>query len=257
MRSGERAWRISSCAAWAVSDVFRLMRAELYRLRHDRSFWVMLAVVVAANAVVLSGGRQLEEPGRFVLGTIMLKSIVTMMIAGVYGGLFFGRDFEERTFGHPVESGASRGSVLAAKAVVFVAATDVLVLVIPVLAVAACTMANGWGAPFDAGEGLALLGRLGALALLAAAIAMVSILAAVLSRSAGPTIGIAVGLAIAQIPLLNGPTSTQLSNVLPIGAMCHVADGSMLAVHGAGLGILWCAALMGLSLLVVRRVELR
>ena len=217
----------------------------------------MLAIAAGAIAVVLSGGHQLEAPGREALGQVMPRSIVTMIVAGVYGGLFFGRDFEERTFCRPVASGASRWSVLVSKTTVLVVAMDVLMLAFPLLLVVVCTVSNGWGAPFNAGEVLAFLARVGALLLQGAALAMVSALAATCSRAAGPTVGIALGLTIAQIPLLNSPAGAQLSLVLPIGAMCRVADGVLPAGFGALAGAVWCVALTAICLLVVRRAELR
>lgn len=234
-----------------------LVRTEWYRLLRDRSFWIMLVIAAGASAVMLGGGHQLQATGRDALGQIMPKSIVVMMVAGVYGGLFFGRDFEERTFCRPVASGASRWGVLVAKATIFVVAMDALIFAFPLGAVVFCAVSNGWGAPFDTAEALAFLAKTGALSLQGAALAMISVFAAACSRAAGPTIGIALGVTIAQIPLLNGPAGAQLSLALPFGTMCRVADGVLPAGLGALAGALWCVVLMGACLLVVRRAELR
>lgn len=217
----------------------------------------MLAMMMVANLVVLTGGHQLEATGRDVLSKIMVKEIVTIIIAGVYAGLSFGRDFDSRTFSRPIASGSSRAVVLLAKTIVFFVAMDALILAFPVLAVLWCTIINGWGVPFDANEAISFMGVVGALVLLGAAIASVSMLASVFFRSSGPTVGMSVAFALVQMPLLNGAIGQQAAFAFPIGAMVEVSRGSIPSLYGSAIGLLWCAVLIAISYFIIRRAELQ
>ena len=120
----------------------RLLRAELVRYLYDRTFWIALLVIVLANMVVLTEGHQLEAPGREVLGKIMMKSVATMMIVGVYAGLSFGGDFERGTFSYPIRCGWTMGKALLSKILVFVVFMAFAIILFPICAVAWCTLTN-------------------------------------------------------------------------------------------------------------------
>lgn len=235
-----------------------LVRAEFYRLRHDKSFWALLGIVVAAYMLMLTGGHHLEVPGREVLGNIMGgRAAAAVVIASVYGGLYMGRDFEARTFSLPVETGHSRSSVLLSKAIVFFLAFDALVLFFPALAVAWCTIANGWGAPPSPIETISILGVFAALALLGASIAATALVAACCFRTPGPTVGIPVAIALVQLPLLNSSSALPAAHFLPFCATLYVGDGMLSPVYGGMLGIAWCVVLVSASVLLVWKAELR
>lgn len=235
-----------------------LIRAEFYRLVRDRSFWMLLVAAIAAYMLMLTGGHQLEVPGREVLGTIMGgRAAAAVVIASVYGGLYIGRDFESRTFTLPVEAGHSRSAVLLSKAIVFFIAFDVLVLVFPFLAIVWCTVVNGWGVPMGIIEVASILGVIGALSLLGASVAAISLLAACCFRSPGPTVGVPVTVALIQFPLLNGSSALQAAHFLPFCATWFVGNGTMPAYYGVALGAAWCVLLAAASVLIVSRAELR
>ena len=146
----------------------RLLRAELVRYLYDRTFWIALLVIVLANMVVLTGGHQLEAPGREVLGKIMMKSVATMMIVGVYAGLSFGGDFERGTFSYPIRCGWTMGKALLSKILVFVVFMAFAIILFPICAVAWCTLTNGWGASFTPAEAASFFAMLVSLMVLAA-----------------------------------------------------------------------------------------
>lgn len=235
----------------------RLLRAEFARYLHDRTFWIAMIVIVAANMVVLTGGHQLEAPGREVLGKIMMKSIATMMVAGVYAGLSFGGDFERGTFSYPIRCGRAKGEALLSKVLVFAAFMTFAIILFPACAVVWCTLANGWGTPFTLGEAAGFVGMAASLAVLAAATAMVPALVSVATRSSAAAIAMSLGVTLLQVPVLNGPLALAAAHVLPFGAMWFVAKGAISPIYGIALGTAWSVLLYMICTVILEKTDVR
>lgn len=235
----------------------KLLHIEWYKLVRDKIYWILLAVIVLVNLIILSGGQQFSLSGYSFLKNIMQKEIITIMMASIYGGLFVGRDFEDCTLYHEITAGKSRIQVLSAKITVFLLALNGLILIFPMLAIIYCTLKNGWGIPFTAGMEFYLLFVFIALLLLNCAIGMISMLAAVCFRDVGRTIGIPIILFFIMIILLNGKYAIQFAHFLPLGMMALVTNGTVAPVYGMLLGSVWSAVLFMISALVFRRAELR
>ena len=235
----------------------RLLHTERYKLFHDKIFWITLAAIVLINLIILSGSSVLNLPGYQALTEIMKKEILTVLIACIYGGLFIGGDFADRTLYHGLMTGKSRGCVLMAKSIVFALAMDVLLFIFPLLLVLTCTVKNGWGITVSAGMILHLISIIAALLILGFALSAVSLLAAVCFRDVGRTIGIPIILYFVMILLLNSAYAPILSRIFPIGTIILVINGTVSTAYGILLGIVWLAFLSIVSILVFRRVELR
>lgn len=235
----------------------RLLHTEWYKLIHDKIFWTTCAVIVLFNLLIFSGSSLLALPGHSTLIESMKKEIATAIIACIYGGIFLGGDFTERTLYHSLMIGKGRGSVLIAKSIVYAFATDVLLLIFPLLWVWICSIRNGLGIPASSMTFSHTVGVIAALLLLGFAISAISLLAAVCFRDIGRTVGIPIALYFIMILFLNSPCSAVFSRILPIGTMILVADGTVSPAYGALLGILWFALLSAVSALIFRRAELR
>ncbi len=235
----------------------QIIRSEVRRYLHDRTFWIAIVIVFVANAAVLTGGHQLESPGRDVLGRIMMKSIATIMIIGVYAGLSFGGDFERRTFAYPIRCGCSKRLTFISKACVFIFFMSFAMMLFPFCAVVGCTITNGWGAPIDLKEVVLFLIEILSLLVLSASIAMVSVLVSVVTQSSTAAIAVSIGLTLVQVPLLNGSNALIAAHVLPFGAIWFIAKGSMGSFYGMVLGITWMILLIAISLLVLERTDMK
>jgi len=235
----------------------RLLRAELVRYLYDRTFWIALLVIVLANMVVLTGGHQLEAPGREVLGKIMMKSVATMMIVGVYAGLSFGGDFERGTFSYPIRCGWTMGKALLSKILVFVVFMAFAIILFPICAVAWCTLTNGWGASFTPAEAASFFAMLVSLMVLAASTAMVSVLVSVATRSSAAAIAISLGVTLLQMPVLNGASGLAAAHFLPFGAMWFVAKGDMSPLYGVMLGVVWSIVLYAVCTAILERTDMK
>ena len=234
-----------------------LLRAEWYKLFHDKIFAITLAACVLFNTLIFSGSSILSCSGSEALQQCMKKEIMTAMIVCIYGGTFLGSDFADRTMYHGLTAGQSRGAVLHAKIIVFSFAADLMLFLFPLLLTVICTVKNGWGTAIGTGFAPHLFGVVLALLLLGFAISAISLPAAVCFRDVGRTIGIPIVLYFIVIILLNSTFAPVLSRLFPISAVFLVTDGTVSAAYGMGLGLVWFALLAAVSTLIFRRVELR
>lgn len=232
----------------------RLLRAEWYKLFHDKIFLATLAVCVLFNALIFSGSSMLNLSGAEALQQCMKKEIMTAMIVCIYGGIFLGSDFIDRTMYHGLTAGQSRNAALGAKIIVFSIAADLMLFLFPLLLTVICTTRNGWGAAAGTGH---IVSIVLALLFLGFAVSAISLPVAVCFRDVGRTIGIPIALYFVVIFLLNSAYSPQLSRIFPISALLLVADGSVSPAYGIGIGLAWFALLAAASTLIFRRAELR
>lgn len=235
----------------------RLLHAEVARYLHDRTFWIAILVVILANMVVMTGGHQLEAPGREVLGRIMMKSIATMMVVGVYAGLSFGGDFERGTFSYPIRCGWAMGQTLLSKVLVFVAFMAFAIILFPACAIIWCTLANGWGAPFTLEEAAGFIGMAASLVVLAASTAMVPVLISVAARSSAAAIAASLVVTLLQVPILNGASALVAAHVLPFGTMWFVAKGDISPLYGIALGAAWSVALYTICAAILKKTDMK
>lgn len=233
----------------------KLLHAERYKLFHDKIFLITLVIVVAVNMIIVSGNATFGMSGSKVLPEIMRKEIFTVLISCIYGGLFIGSDFTDRTLYHGLMTGKSRIAVLFTKAGIYFLATDAILFIFPLLIFLICTARNGLGIPFP--TILHLIGTVAALLILGFAIGAFSLLAAVCFRDVGRTIGIPILLYFVMILLLNSSYSAALARILPVGIMVLLVNNTVSSAYGILLGIIWTVALFLVSALIFRRAELR
>jgi hypothetical protein len=234
----------------------KLLHTERYKLLHDKTFWIILAVVIIFNLIVTSGSIIFSLSGNKAFEEIMKKEILTILISCIYGGLFIGNDFAERTLYHGLMSGKSRTSVLFAKSVIFLIAIDIILFLFPFLLVVICTIKNGWGIVISESAILHLISIILALLILGFAIGMISILVAVCFRDVGRTIGIPVTLYFVMILLLNSSYTAALSRVFPAGTMILVINGTVSPAYSILVGAGWSATLFLASALIFQHAEL-
>ncbi|HEX2985637.1 MAG TPA: hypothetical protein VHO71_02365 [Caproiciproducens sp.] len=234
----------------------RLLHAERYKLFHDKIFLITLVIVVAVNMIIVSGNATFGMSGSKVLPEIMRKEIFTILISCIYGGLFIGSDFTDRTLYHGLMTGKSRIAVLFTKAGIYFLATDAILFIFPLLLAIFCTARNGWGTLLPA-NGFHMIGIVVALLVLGFAVGAFSLLAAVCFRDVGRTIGIPILLYFVMILLLNSSYSAALARILPVGIMVLLVNNTVSSAYGILLGIIWTVALFLVSALIFRRAELR
>lgn len=235
----------------------RLIHTEFYKLFHDKIYWTVCAVLVLFNMILFSGSSILSLTGQKAFIECMKKEIATVLIVCIYGGLFIGDDFANRTLYHGLTAGKSRSSVLLAKAVAYAAAADGLLFLFPLSLTVVCMIRNGWGDTLSTVTAWNPAGAAAAFVILGFAVSALSLLAAVCFRDVGRTIGIPILLYFIMILLLNSSNGPVFSHILPLGILVLLAEGSVTPAYGILLGIVWLVPLEAVSTLVFCRAELR
>ncbi|PHO08247.1 hypothetical protein BFT35_01970 [Thermoanaerobacterium thermosaccharolyticum] len=87
----------------------KLLHAEWYKFIHDKIFFITCAATVIFNLIVFSGSPIFTLTGHSALVESMKKEIATAILSCIYGGIFLGGDFAERTLYHGITSGNGRG----------------------------------------------------------------------------------------------------------------------------------------------------
>ena len=126
----------------------RLLRAEIYRLVHERQFLFALLVILGLYQFMYMGGSYYALQGFDALtrSMVAVRLGCVLLVAAMFGGSYLAEDFEARTFQSHAVDGATRGQALLAKLLVFYAAELLLVLAFPLVYALYCTLANGgWG----------------------------------------------------------------------------------------------------------------
>ena len=235
----------------------KLLHAERYKLFHDKIFLITLAIVVAVNLIIVSGNATFGMSGSKALPEIMRREILAILISCIYGGLFIGSDFTDRTLYHGLMTGKSRMALLFTKAGIFFFATDAILFIFPLLLVIVCTARNGWGIALPATGAFHLIGTAAALLILGFAVGAFSLLAAVCFRDVGRTIGIPILLYFVMILLLNSSYGAALARIFPAGILVLLVNNTVSPAYGILLGIIWTVTLFLVSALIFRRAKLR
>lgn len=232
----------------------RLLRAEMYRLVHERQFLFALLVILGLYQFMYMGGSYYALQGFDALtrSMVAVRLGCVLLVAAMFGGSYLAEDFEARTFQSHVVDGATRGQALLAR---------LLVLAFPLAYTLYCTLANGgwggggWGA--QGGDPLSFLAYVAAALAVVAACASVSGLAAVLSKSVRTTVACAGGVVAAQWLLtMLGLEVTAPLLWLPLPALDWANSGQLPTACALVVSVAWACVLTTAALLVVRRGDL-
>ena len=92
--------------------MLNLLKAELFKLRKEKSTWIILLVIIISNTIsILTGVYSSAENAFF----SMAKDIMVMLLSiAVYSGVSLFRDFQNRTIIHYVVGGLKRSYIIAA-----------------------------------------------------------------------------------------------------------------------------------------------
>lgn len=232
----------------------RLLRAEMYRLVHERQFLFALLVILGLYQFMYMGGSYYALQGFDALtrSMVAVRLGCVLLVAAMFGGSYLAEDFEARTFQSHVVDGATRGQALLAR---------LLVLAFPLAYTLYCTLANGgwggggWGA--QGGDPLSFLAYVAAALAVVASCASVSGLAAVLSKSVRTTVACAGGVVAAQWLLtMSGLEVTAPLLWLPLPALDWANSGQLPTACALVVSVAWACVLTTAALLVVRRGDL-
>lgn len=95
-----------------------MTRTELFKLRHHRTPWVLLAVLVASLAVapIYYAIKQPTDPNAVIDTFLGVFGVMTPLLGAVLGGWIVGHEFRQGTLRRVLGNDARRGRLIATKA---------------------------------------------------------------------------------------------------------------------------------------------
>ena len=222
-----------------------LLRLEWYKLWRDKTFYAVFGVTVLLGICISFDGHSVT--GLQVMEASLHTANLLILPVCVFPGLFIGREFDEGTIYHGIESGHSRFQVFLAKSVVFFIGCEVLMMAFPAVNVFFHSLAFGFGEPMSAEIALYLIKVTGVVVVLNAASMATGLLLGFLCRDVAKTIGISLFI-FGILTLLNlyGAKLSFLSFLIPMAAerllMTEILPAASLWLI-LGSGAAWIAVL--------------
>ena len=236
--------------------MINLLHTEFFKLRHDKSFWAILMVAA------LTGGLLIFEKGDLTgkesVAASLYNTPILILFTSVFGGLFIGSDFVDRTLYHEVCAGHSRTQVFFSKAITFFVGSNAILLLFPMLSVLFSTVLHGWGEPFTTESSLYLLKMMLVNLLLNTATVSISMLIGVICKDVGKTIGLPALFHFIIIFILNGQNAKQVARFIPLGQLRLILEEPQGGLtQAAAVGIIVSAVVLTISSVCFRKTELR
>ena len=261
-----------------------LVKAEWYKLRHNRLFYILLAVISCVSAFYVGVVKFLESnplaqgeavavgdvfdfPAAGQSGVFMIAELSTMLsiCLAAFIGLFVAADFGNGTIHHPLALGRKRTGVFFSRLFSAGVATAAFLLTATAVSTAGLSLLFGFGAlPF--GEYLRQLFCVLSLQLLLHfTYAAIFCLITFLCRSAGQTILVSVGYILASSVVLSilGSFYTfgSIAKILPqyyAAALGSFSDGmGLLAVGAIAVGVGYSLVAIWVGNSVFRKVDVK
>lgn len=204
------------------NSMANLLNAEFYKLRHKRSFWVTLLIAVFLENILLMDGL-LRTSVLWQASLYNAPQLYFLLI--IFGALFIGDEFENRTFQSLISAGHSRGQILFAKTAAYMTACVLLVMTPLLLHV----LTAGYLPEFWPNIPLIFTAIL--------AMGMLPLLAAVILKDVGKAMAIPLAFYMAMVFVLNGRHNTLASQLLPVGHLRLIALNGLTDSWGILLGI--------------------
>ena len=194
-----------------------LIKAEIYKLVHDRSFFILLALsIVLGGFLMLDQGKLTGYESVF---ASLYNAPILMLLTCVFGALYIGKDFADHTLYHMICAGHSRNHVFLSKTILFVAGSNMILLLQPILSIALNAGIYGWGHQSFGSDLKEIIKLFLTTAVLNAAMCGISLLAAFICKDVGKTLSIPALFYFLTIFLLNGPNAKEIARFIPLGQL--------------------------------------
>ncbi|SFD15330.1 ABC transporter permease [Clostridium uliginosum] len=127
--------------------MINLLKLEIYKLKHSKSFLLISAVTIFFEIInVIKNG---SITGARAFQGSMYDIATLMLLGSIFAGIFIGTDFVDRIINQEIVAGHSRLSILVSKAITFFFATEIIMLIYPITSVIVNTILSGWGEVFN------------------------------------------------------------------------------------------------------------
>ena len=112
---------------WCSIPSRRILKAEFYKLWRMKSFWGLLIISCALSCILLLDG---SPPAKSldVFNHILYTAPLLYVLIMIFGALFIGSDFENRTIQSYISAGHKRGHILLVKIIVHLTGCMILLI---------------------------------------------------------------------------------------------------------------------------------
>ena len=192
--------------------MMNLLKAEFYKLFHSRSFWGMLLFSFSLSSLLL-----LDSNNR--TSNLLFASLYNMpllyFLTIIFGAVFIGNDFGERTLHCYISAGYRRGSILFIKVLTYQIAC-VVILTLPLVVHGLIGMFLQKEIPVSMEKGF-IIGMTILVSILA--MCMLPLFFSFIFRDVGKSLVVPMVLFFLAIFLLNADHTQQISILLPMGQL--------------------------------------
>lgn len=253
--------------------MYNLIRVELFKLRKNRAFWVLSAILAVLSMAYpllyyfdnMSAGKPQMTGAEFLLQFIGGNGGIIKLGVATFAGFFICNEYSSGVMKTIASSGNERWKLYTAKLCVFALGAMAISLVFPLVSTVEATLLAGFGQLPEASGVLFILRVLGLTWLYACSYAAVAALFAVILTDSGKTIGFALiffmavdlvlGALGAQMPFFR--TIHEHSIFQLVGIVGKISLGSGEALKLVLVPLLTFAAAGLLGMLVFRRKEIK
>lgn len=130
----------------------KLLKMEIYELRHDYISFLMVAItlffgVFSASDYINDNYLNLTQGGYQVFISMLYDSIALIIITSVFASVLVGKSFSNRTISLKITSGNNRRSVFLSKVISILIIATTAMQVFPISGAITMTIKYGWNAP--------------------------------------------------------------------------------------------------------------
>lgn len=228
--------------------MINLLKAEIYKLFHSQSFWILEVLSFLLNGVLLLDSKNLTN--NFFNATLYNAPLL-YFLAIIFTALFVGNDFGERTLHTYIYTGHKRSTVLFAKIFIYIIACVVLLL-LPVLIYGFIGVLK-FNLPV-------CINWLVVLAILIATVAMclLPFIFAIIFRDVGRSLAVPMTIFFLMIFVMNGNYAQEIRMFLPMGQFRLIALQQAISLSSIlTVDIFWIFVLYVGAVFIFNRSDLK
>ena len=253
--------------------MYNLIRAELFKLRKDRSFLVLLLILTLLSLAYpllyymdnKTGGKPQFTGAEFLIKFVASNGYVIKFSVAALAGFFIASEYTTGVMKSVASSGNDRGKLYTAKLIGFSAGAMVISLIFPLVSLAEVSMISGFGHLPEGAGALYIPRVLGLTLLYTAAYAAIGALFTAVFAESGKTISflmifflamnMILGALAEYIPALTAVYDYSVFKLLGEIGRPHMDGGDLPALLLAPLLTIAVSGLLGV--LVFRKKEIK
>ena len=200
-------WKVILQNLWEVLTMINLIKAELFKLKRNRTFWVLMGVVTfiygLANYLVIIDWWKMHNTGFYNIGLkeynameMVKLPLIFNLIISTLAGFFINIDYTTGTIKNQILSGNERSHIYLAKLIVFSLGSVITAVILPLMTVVLETIFLGHSDIYTSETVMYLLRAFSLYTLIIIAYSSIIMLIASITKESGRTIIITIIMTI-------------------------------------------------------------